>query len=281
MRLGQSNALIGLFSLIIGWAILIPLLVQGWRAAWSMQWIWVAILVYSFALALNWPRANARYIVPIAPLIVLGVFKFFQIVRERFPTKNVANVSNVLLGYFIASILLCNGALYGCDVWAAHSNNFYETYEAGLNRDLIYASHWLNEHPPKDGQIALCEKYVNLGRVGFSRMGLRATTMLTGKAIVATPRRYTRNGDPRSNPYFLAWARSPEIGVKYVLFQADVSPWRLFHFRVPWLQEAMTGEPAVDTGAGWRLYEIPPSGDECIRVSVPPAPNWPTRVPGM
>lgn len=279
-RLAQANPLLGMISVAIGWTVLVPLLIQGFRAAVTGQWLWIAVLIYSFALAMNWPNANARYIVPIAPFIILGVFKALEWIRLRFPERGVVTTTKVLAGYFVASILLCNGALYACDVWAARSDDFYATYEAGLNKDLIAAAKWLNEQNVADGQIAVCERYVNLGRVKTSRLGLRATTMLTGKAIVSVPMRYLRSGDPRGNRHFLAWCRSEEIGVKYVLYQPEVSPWRVFHFRMGWLQEAMTDAPAIDTGAGWRLYEIPPQGEEAVRISLPPTSGWPTRVPG-
>ena len=278
-RLGRSNALINAVSLLVGWTVLAPLLMLGWHAAKARQWLWPAVMLYSFMLAMNWPHPNARYLVPIAPLIILGAFKSFELIGRRIASPAGATTCNVLLGYFTASMLICNGTLYACDVWVARSTDFYASYEAGLNSDLISAGRWFIAHPPLDGQIGVCERYVNLGKPRISRLALRVTTMLTGKAIVSVPPKYQRAGDPRRNQHFLNWARS--LDVKYVLYQPEVSPWRLFHFRVPWLQEAMTGEPAIDAGAGWRLYEIPPLGDEAIRVRVEPTRNWPTHVPGI
>jgi hypothetical protein len=282
LRLGFSNALVALIALAVGWVVLIPLIVQGYRSTLRCEWLWPAMLLYALVLAMNWPRPNARYYVPIASLVILGVFKGVQIIRDRFATPSVLSSCKVLLGYFAAFILLCNGVLYAVDLSVARSHKFYETYEAGLNRDLIYACHWLNERPDVgDGQIAVSEYYVNLGRPRISRLGLRATTMLTGKAIVSVPKKYTISGDPRGSEAFLRWAR--KLGIKYVLYQPVVSPWRVFHFRMGWLQEAMTDAPATDTGAGWRLYAIPPEGqgNEAVRISVPPADRWLSRVPGV
>jgi hypothetical protein len=282
LRMGRSNTLVGVVGRLIGWSVLALLIVQAINAWKIRDWVWPALVGYSLLLALNWGQPNARYLVPIAPLIILGVFLGVLSLRERMADSRRAVLTlNVMLGYFVASIALCNGALWACDMYFARSGDFYESYEAGANSDLIYAAYWLNEHPPGDGQIAVCERYENMGTVKTSRLGLRATTMLTGKAIVSVPMKYLRSGDPRRNPNFLNWARSPDIGVKYVLYQPPVSPWRVFHFRVPWLQEAMTGEPAINNGACWRLYEIPPSGDEAVRISVRAVSNWPTRVPGL
>ena len=133
-----------------------------------------------------------------------------------------------------------------------------------------------------------------MGRPRYSPTGLRYLNLLTDRAIVRVPDPYIRAGDPRRRKIMLNWGTS--VGVRYVLYQPDVSPWRVFHFRVPWLQEMMTGEPAVDTGAGWRLYILPVTRldplfrlaglhaldpDEAIRVPLTPEKDWPTRVPGM
>ena len=112
-----------------------------------------------------------------------------------------------------------------------------------------------------------------------SLWGLRATAMLTGKSIVSLPLLYTHWGDPQKSEAFLRWARKSKI--KYLLYQPEVSPWRVFHFRMGWLQELMTHQPVIDSDAGWRLYRIPLKGDEAIRVSLKAHDNWPTRVPGI
>jgi hypothetical protein len=277
-RIGRTSAPVALIGLLVGWAVLAPLLTMMGKSILTRQWIWPALMAYSFALAMNWPHPNARYLVPIAPLLVLGVFLGMRTINEYFRSPRVLMTSKVLLGYFVTTMVLCNGALFTCDAWMARSANFYDDYEAGLNRDLIYAACWLNEHPPLDGQIGVCERYVNLGKARISRLGLRATNMLTDKAIVSIPKGFL-DSDPRTNRKFLKWARN--LGLKYYLYQPEVSPWRLFHFRVPWLQEIMADKPAINVGAGWRLYEIPPEGDEARRITVEPAPHWPTRVPGL
>lgn len=282
-RIGHANNLVGLFGQLVGWIVLGSLItIAIIRGRFFGQWIWAVILIYSLALAVNWPRPNARYLVPIAPLILLGVLLFFSWVAETYGARGGIKALNLgLLGGFVATLIICNGALYACDVWVARSSNqFYAKYEAGLESDLISAAKWLNDHNVGEGQVAVCQRYVNLGKIGNSWLGLRATSLLTNRAIVAVPSRYTKYGDPRSYDPFLAWARSPGINVKYVLFQPDVSPWRVFHFRMAWLQKAMTKQDVVDTGAGWRLYAIPEKGD-AERISIKPTDGWPTRVPGL
>jgi hypothetical protein len=298
----------------------------------SRQWLWLAVLIYSFALAMNWTHPVARYLVPITPLILVGIFtavprllarhsvewifaiyagamilgwndstpnKFLLVarpliviavfaagyfaIRGWFMRATLAarqTGAQWLVGFFVTMVVLCNGALWGCDVYVARSSSFYEKYEAGLNRDLIAAMRWLNQQKLGDHEIAVSKRYENMGRKKRdSQLGIRVAAMLADKAVAAVPDKYVGGGDPRKNPNFLAWARS--IDVKYVLYQPPVSPWRVFHFRLGWLQKLQTGQPVEDSGAGWRLYFIPPSGDEARRISLTPAGNWPTRVPGL
>ena len=207
---------------------------------------------------------------------------------------------------FVSTFLLCNGALWGIEVWAQRSRDFYATYEAGLNQDLIAAGRWLIKHNvPTNEAIACSERYVNLSTSArTSKLGLRVITMLTGRPIITIPKKYMKglpptgaatpalagastvappdfifDPDPWNNPFFLTWARANTI--RYYLYQPPVSPWRALHFRVPWLQQRATHLPVVDTKAGWRLYKIPPERGNAIPIrELPAVDDWPTQVPG-
>src|SRR5207248_3283205 len=83
--------------------------------------------------------------------------------------------------------LVCNGALYGLEVSVERSPDLYASYEAGLNQNLIAAAKYLADRGVRDGQVAVSSRYQNLGRTRSSPFGLRAATMLTGRAIVSVP----------------------------------------------------------------------------------------------
>jgi hypothetical protein len=332
-RLGRFLTLPSLF---FGWTMLLPLLLLAWQSIKSRQWIWVGVILYTFGLAINWPHPVARYLVPITPLILLGVFIGFRqlfaqnwllpaflifaaamvvagnapgtlwmmilkpvlivamlfaaflianLMRKRLSERSLQRICSVLLTTFVVSLVLCNGALWAVDAYVARSGDFYDRYEAGMNKDLIAACKWLNEAHP-EAQVAISRRYYNMGRLRVnSELGTRIAAMLTDRSILRVPDNYVKAPgpeyvrDPRRNENFVEWAR--QLNVKYVLFQPKVSPWRVFHFRMAWLQARMSDDPIDDTGAGWRVYEIPPDGDAARRVQIPPAGNWPTRVPGM
>ena len=88
---------------------------------------------------------------------------------------------------FVGGTVLCNLALYGLEVSVERSRDFYASYEAGLDQNLIAAAKYLTAHGVKDNQIAVSSRYQNLGRTRSSPFGLRATTLLTGRAIVSVP----------------------------------------------------------------------------------------------
>ena len=294
-------------SVLAGWLVAIPLLYLAFRGLSQRQWIWPAVALYAFLLAMSWPHPNARYLVPITFLLLVGVWAGSTAIALKLPAAQTPIRLAIVL--FVGSYILCNGALYGIEVWAQRSRDFYGTYEAGLNEDLISAGHWLiNHHVPANEAIACSERYVNLSTSArTSKLGLRVTTMLTGRPIITIPKKYMKglplsttapssaaavvfaaatqpdfifDPDPANNPMFLAWARANSI--RYYLYQPPVSPWRALHFRVAWLQQRATHVPVVDTGAGWRLYKIPTTGPSATRVlPLPAVGDWPLTVPGI
>ena len=64
---------------------------------------------------------------------------------------------------------------------------------------------------------------------------------------------------------------------KYYLYRPPVSPWRAWHFRVPWLQRWVTKVDQVPTNAGWEMYRFEKDGLK--KVGFPSIEGWPTRVP--
>jgi hypothetical protein len=129
--------------------------------------------------------------------------------------------------------------------------------------------------------------YVNLGKKRQSQFALRATTMLTNRDTINLPR--DKQMPPGTR---LAWW-CQHYGIKYYLHQHAISPWRVWHYRIPeWMQERVQGSPVDKMEAGWKLYrvvpfvpavpgvidEIPP---KLVPIDTPPVRDWPTRVPGL
>ena len=73
LRFGAAVRAVGLFSGALGWAtigLLVAALCAGWRRG---ELLWAAVAAYCGTVVMVWPNPNARYLVPVAPFLLLGV----------------------------------------------------------------------------------------------------------------------------------------------------------------------------------------------------------------
>lgn len=286
-RAGMGDPLIDAGAQIFGWAIIVLLVFAAGYGAAQREWMWLALLGYTGALSLNWPNVNPRYYVPIFFLLTLGLLTAANALRSFGPGLWRGAIT-VLWWMFLGSVVLTNVAIWAIEMKVARSDDFYAKYEAGLNQTIIAACRYLGQLPNlKDAEVVVTPSYINIGKKRQSQFALRATTMLTNRDTINLPR--NRQWPPNTK---LAWW-CQHYGIKYYLHQHPISPWRVWHFRVPedW-QELMQGSPVDQYEAGWALYrvvpyvpgvpgvidEIPP---QLVPVETPSSRHWPTRVPGM
>ena len=323
----------------VGWVVLLLLLIPTASAVRRKEWVWLGVMLYCLALGMNWPAPNARYYVPVAFLLTMGVFAAIDHLRNRpvrgwvwawlalaafaatmpltmpawmyltwrdvWPVVAAALFMAGLVGVpqlierwrglpaqtvflpalrtcvvlFVGGTLLCNALLWGVDVWVARAGDFYARYEAGMNQNLIAAARFLNEHGEefRDGQVVITPSYVNLNRRRSSPFGLRALVLLTGRPVVALPGKWQ---DVPPSPKLARWMAARDF--EYYVHQEPVNPWRVWHFRVAWWQMLRTGQvPEREVVSGWELYRVDQEAGRMHKVKLDPAPNWPTRVPGL
>ena len=269
---------------VLGWLIIALLAVQVVVSVLKRRWLWLATAGYGGVLALGWTNVNARYYVPIAFLITLGIFLATDHLTAWTRNRRAWRVTvQVLFVLFIASVVTCNVALYAVEMAIARSSRFYQRYETGLNAQLIGACQHLNglPDPPKDGQVVVSQFYQNLGRVRASPFGLRASVLLTGKTILTPTRFKEAQVAPTSNNTnarnLRKWLRAR--GAAYYLYQPPISPWRVWHYRMGWLEERRTGQKPGKDAAGWQLYRV--VDDDLVLVPLPRKCEPVTRVPGL
>jgi hypothetical protein len=267
----------------MGWVIIALLLVTLWHAMRRRDWLWLGLAVYCAALCINWPNPNARYLVPVAPLVLWGVIRGVQLIALRdetapedsplpMPTRRLPRAA--IVG-FTFSVFVCSGILYATDVKVAHADDFYAAYEGRQYQGLIAASYYLNRHSLDDRELGVSEKYINLGRPRASKSGLRVAVMLTNRVVQVVP---MNKADEPVVPKTINYNRRQRI--RWYLYQQPISPWRVWHFRVPaWLQEAMTKEPVGPESGGWVLYRV--VDGKWVGIDLREVRAWPTRVPGL
>jgi len=271
-QLAASSKWIGWISNLAGW-VLVVLFLLVLPAAWrKREWIWFGVLLHCGALCAIWP-STPRYFIPIAPLLVLGMLKGFDVLRSTWSFGPARKAVIVCEAGLLATVVLCNVSLYAVSVWVNRSDDFYGTYRAGQCAQLVAAAHYLQQRDPEDGAVAVNETYINLNWKRRNTFGCRALNMLLGRQIRSVPEEVCW-GEP--NDRLVEWAK--QQNVKFYFYRPPVSPWRLWHFRVPWLQERMTGKP-VQENPFWVLYEL--RDGKFVKISPPPVRDWPTRLAGL
>jgi len=269
MYMGVTHGVVGIATNLIGWGLILLCVVAAWRDGKVGQWIWVGAFLYCAAMVFRVRVANPRYLVPVAPLLVLGVMRGLEYLKStNSPWRGLWKFS---LGVFVVSLVLVNGTLWGIDVWINHSKDFYARYRAGEMEKLIQSAEYMRERGVKDGEIAVNVFYVNLGRQRPNGEGLRSMVLLTDRVVRGGPAGCT--GEP--NEILLKWA--PKYDVKYYLYRPPVSPWRALHFKLKRVQQILTGKDDIPDNPSWVLYEITKGG--AVKVELPERVVEMNRVP--
>ncbi len=277
-RFADSTRPLDVVPTLMGWVVLALCGATAWRFARRGHGLWIGAALYLAAIVLLWPNPNARYLVPLGPLAILGTILGVRHIASRRSTR-------VLVPLFIASVALVNALLYVVDFRIARAGDDYpELWEAGDAASLVAAVAPLREVSIGHKQVAVSERYQNLGRVRFSKSGPRAVQLLLDRDLVPVPNNVS---NAPWLPSVADWCA--ERGVRYYLYQNNIEPWRLWHFRLsPALHERLAGRApdaeAVGVGGGWELYRLEADANGAnILVPVPPAtdPAWPRRMPGL
>lgn len=316
-RFGQSIGFIDASALIFGWLAIALLAVTMIRSALRRDFFWIGLAIYTGGLCVLWPNPNARYFVPVAPFILLGVIRGIAEAaawigpRERangITTNGIATNGQptatldyaepgtaaaawspppleVLRGgwkllsvVFVIVTLATNLPLLAIDIRVFRSRDFYGKYEAGANEDLMAVASYINAHPT-DAPIAVYEKYDNMGRIRYSKFGIRALHLLCDKLVVPVER---KNKFLKMKPTDEDMRKSiRRSGAGYCVTQESWTPWRVWHFRLtPGLQEWLTKKSVPYETGGWELWGRVNARYEKVE-DVPRAFKAPTRVPGL
>jgi 4-amino-4-deoxy-L-arabinose transferase-like glycosyltransferase len=251
---------------VAGWVAMAPLAVTLYFATRRRQWLALACAAYLGILVVNWPNPMPRYIIPLAPLLLLALVNGIVRMGQLLPQK-LRDVRWLVVHYVVASIVLCQLILYGIEVNVARAEDVHALHQAGLNEELLDAARWLNRQAPDGREIAVTSIMDNMGKTYVTDGFRRATNLLTNRAIVTVPPELCREPDDE----LIAWAR--RHNVRYYLYQPPIRLIRHFH-RAGW-----HAQPPDKSTTAWRLYEF--RGDQVWRLIVPHTRRWPDRVPGM
>ncbi len=172
---------------IIGWCLI---LIWCWamaQLARRRQWVLVGVSLYVASIVLRWSGANPRYMMPFAPFAILGIWLGAEHLAQAARRRWHFILLRASLGVFLVSLVVCNLAMYGVDLYLARSGRFYDLYYAGEARELIDCAHQLATLNPKDGEVATTPLYINLNRTRPNGFGMRGLVMLVDRGMRAIP----------------------------------------------------------------------------------------------
>jgi len=273
-QLGRGLVAVKVATSLLGWG-LVGVLTLGLAAAWRQrQWLLPAVLVYGLFLAVIWPNVNPRYLMPVTPLVLLAIWKGLERLCAVRQSEAWAKGVRALAIALVVAIAACNLPIYAVDVGMIHSRDFYGSYYAGQAKPLIDIADYLKRLNVEDGEVASNNDATNLNVERNNSFGKRGLNFLLDRTVLTVPEPVC-DGPP--NEALVAWAR--KAGVKFYVYRPPLVPWRLWHFRTPWLQEKLTGEPPGPPNPFFELYEL--SSGQAVRVDVPESENRLDRVPGL
>lgn len=277
VRLGQSIKFIDLIAGIIGFGLLAMLIWGIIPSLRRRQWMTLAALLYSLGIAAIWNTVTGRYFVPVAPFLMLALWEGAERLGQIGSSPIWPKLSKSIIVLVLLGAASCSLALYAVNVWLLHSDDFYGTYYAGQPKDLIAVAEALKARSVKDGEVARSDARPRWD-AGSPSLGvlfeLRGLSVLINRTILSAPRKLY---SARPNDETLAWAR--QNGVLYYIHVPPPNPWRVWHFRTPWLQEWRTGKPVGEPTPFFELYEVAEEG--FVRIPLPETDTVIDRMPGL
>jgi hypothetical protein len=178
---------------------------------------------------------------------------------------------------FVVVTLVANLPLLAIDIHIFRSRDFYAKYEAGSNKELLAIAEFIRQHPPAE-LIAVHEKYDNMGRIRWSKYGIRALHLLCDKPVIPVERKKSFALKKPEEEELRKSLRGNHV--TYCVTQESWTPWRIWHFRLsPSFQQWLTKRAVTRESGGWELWGR--SGAKYKLVNVPQQYDPPTRVPGL
>jgi hypothetical protein len=188
-HIAVSNFAMAMVVNAFGWYLLVIYFIYAGRMSKVRNFVLIGTGLYCAAIICRWGVVNPRYLMPVAPLILLGVWMGFHTIATGARRPGVRKFFSLGVPLLVGTVALSNLALFAVDAYIARSGRFYKKYYAGELNELVGAAHYLREVGVKDGEVAVNAQIINLNRARPNGFGMRGLVMLLDKGITAVPTR--------------------------------------------------------------------------------------------
>jgi hypothetical protein len=319
LHIAVSSVPLAIAVNILGWWLLFLYYAYAWRLARSQQFILFGVAAYCAAIILRWPVVNPRYLVPVLPLVLTGIWQGCDHVRSILRKPAAITFFRLGTATFVFTLLFSNAALFAVDAYIARNPRFYHLYNAGEVEQLLAATNAVERLHVADGQVAVNGRIINLNRERPNGFSMRGLVMLTdrgiglipnkldkskplapkGKKAKPTTAKVTNKPASPSSAYSRGATRAAAdmIGegkpdnpatikyaadhrIRYYAYKPPGSAWHAWHFNMTWLQERMHKKHSTHDRPAWELWEF--KDGKAIQLPIPATDiPLPTRVPGL
>ena len=264
---------LGLVVPIAGWGLIACFLAALLWQKREMRWLGLSVALYVVVIAFRWSRLNTRYLVPVIPLLLLGIADGIGLVAGRFRAGATTGALPRLAVAFLVAVGIANAPLYAMSVRVARAADFYSAFRAE-SKQIIDIGHHLLNADVKDDEVAVTRRFFDQDARRPNHYALRSLVLLTGRRIRAVPAWFN---EPQSTPEFVSWAETS--GVRYLVHRPSVAVERICGLPMPrianWFKARRGETPAIV----YALYEI--ADGQARRVAPPDVPHWPKSVPAL
>ncbi|MEM1010751.1 MAG: hypothetical protein AAGI46_00870 [Planctomycetota bacterium] len=294
---------------IIGWLALAAVAVTAGRSLRKGHYLPLGVLAFVATFALLWPNPNARYLVPVLPLLVVFVWQGVTRRAETGPSviPSTAEGPRPTSGdrpdevlrlaplaqddggagrrrqwgvvAFAAMLVVANAPLFLVDATLAKRPSLLPgRFEAGHAATLVAAADHMRQADVADGQVAVSNRHINFDKIRPLPTGSRAVVVLLDVAPRPMPGPVP---DEPWDPWLAVWMS--ETGTRFYLYQEPAIPWRLWHFTLPEpIFERLSGREVDEPLGGWQLWELVDSDvPKLRRIELEPTSidAWPHAIP--
>ena len=263
--------LLPLVANLVGWAGIVLYSAWAFAAARRREWIGLGVAVGCGAVVVMWGRPVPRYWAPLAPLLVLGIWKGIDMLIQPARSSARRGLVRAAAGVLLGSTLLVNVAILAVNAYVARSARYAAVCLAGEYEEMLQIAAFLRGQGLRDGELAVDVQYQDINRRGRNVWAHRVLGLLTDREI-----RSGMRVTPASLADGSAAMQARREGVRFFLVRSDRAISRLWHFRVA----PAGGAPQAEDGPYYVLYKL--NDDRLAAVEdLPEISDGLRRVPGM